>query len=368
MALTSRTSANALTPKLWAKALAAAAPQETYFSRFAGTDANSAFQVRSELGKHAGDQLTIGLRMKLGNDGVTDGQAMQGAEEPLVFYSDALLINELANAVSRAGIIDEQRGLDGWRQEALDGLSTWFGERLDEMLFNQLAGNTYTGVSSLRLGFNTVVGPTSNADLTLSRWICSGIAGTGSLANEATVEGTSTSILKLTDIDKAIERARMAVPRIRPIRVDGQDKYLLFIHPSQVTDIRGDTSTVGSFFDLQKAALQGGKISDNPLYTGALGEYNNVIIHSSAFIPNGVVSGNASQNTHVRRAVFCGAQAAAVGYGLIGGVGKYDWKEQELDYTRTHGVMAHTICGIKKMVFNSVDYGTIVISSYSAAH
>ena len=46
----------------------------------------------------------------------------------------------------------------------------------------------------------------------------------------------------------------------------------------------------------------------------------------------------------------------------------FDWVEELFDYERELGVSAQTMFGIKKTQFNSVDFGTIVIASYAAAH
>lgn len=47
---------------------------------------------------------------------------------------------------------------------------------------------------------------------------------------------------------------------------------------------------------------------------------------------------------------------------------KYRWNEELFDHKRRLEVSAWTIHGLKKSVFNSLDYGTIVVSSYGAAH
>jgi hypothetical protein len=72
----------------------------------------------------------------------------------------------------------------------------------------------------------------------------------------------------------------------------------------------------------------------------------------------------------VRRAVFLGAQAAAVGFGSNFGDGasSYKWVEESFDYKRGLGVSAQGLLGMKKVRFNSLDFGAITISTYAAAH
>jgi N4-gp56 family major capsid protein len=138
-----------------------------------------------------------------------------------------------------------------------------------------------------------------------------------------------------------------------------------FIHPSQVTDLRTSTST-GQWLDIEKAAMTGGEVSDNPIFTGALGDYNGCILHKAYRVTQCVNSGAAMPNTY--RAVFAGAQAAALGFGREEGKDQFTWSEELFDYGNMLGVSAGSIFGIKKLVFNSSDFGVQTISTYAAAH
>jgi N4-gp56 family major capsid protein len=95
---------------------------------------------------------------------------------------------------------------------------------------------------------------------------------------------TSADVFSLQLIDKAKEAAIVATPKIRPIRITSKagagggrrdynatltDKYVMYIHPFQVTDLRQSTST-GQWLDISKAAMTGGEITNNPIYTGAI--------------------------------------------------------------------------------------------------
>lgn len=99
-----------------------------------------------------------------------------------------------------------------------------------------------------------------------------------------------------------------------------------------------------------------------------LGEYNNIILKSAFDVTTGVNSSSGAAITTVRRAVLLGAQAACVGYGMKHAGGKYLWNEELFDHKRRLEVSALSIWGMKKTRFNSVDYGTVVMSTYAAAH
>jgi N4-gp56 family major capsid protein len=130
----------------------------------------------------------------------------------------------------------------------------------------------------------------------------------------------------------------------------------------QVTDLRIQSAAAGSWYDIQKAAITGGQVTGNPIFTGALGMYNNVILHTAFRVPAVVAT-----QTTVYRSIFCGAQAAAIAYGRDQGAERFSWVEELFDYGNQLGVSAGTIWGLKKLQFNSQDFGTIVASTYAAA-
>lgn len=348
---------DSLSNKLWAKKLSAEALKETYFGRFMGTGSDNMIQLKNETSTNAGDSVTFGLRMQLSGDGVTEAQTLQGNEESLTTYSDKVLINELAHAVRvrNKNTIDAQRVPFSLRDEAKLGLKDWFSNRFDTAMFNHLAGNTL--VTDMRYaGNNAVTAPSVGR-----------IYRGGAAADDAAINTDNTKTFNLAVIDACVERAGTATPLIRPIKINGENKFLMFLHDYQVTDLRTNTGS-GQWLDIQKAALAGGAGSKSPIYTGALGEYNGVILHKSNRIPMGV-SNAGVQQTSTRRAVFCGAQAGALAFGkeFSDGV-NYKWVEDLFDYERELGVSAQTIWGVKKAVFNGTDFGTIVATTYAVQH
>lgn len=337
-----------LAVKLWSRKLFREALKQTWMQKFMGETSSSLIQIKNDTQKGAGDRITCGLRMLLSGAGIEGDDTLEGNEEALTTYSDNLLINQLRHAVRSNGKMSEQRVPFSVREEARMSLTDWWADRIDTACFNQLGGNTgqtdtrYTGHNAtVAFDTNHVLYPDSDV-------------------SEADVaSSTTSSIFKLQLIDYAVEKAHTLSPMIRPIKVMGEDKYVLFLHPYQITDLRTNTDT-GQWLDIQKAAMQGGKISKNPIYTGAHGEYNGVIIHSSTRVP--------SVTANVHRAIFCGAQAGVIGFGQDDGPGKFSWFEELFDYGNQLGVEAGMIWGMKKTRFNSEDFGTIVIPTYSVAH
>lgn len=136
----------------------------------------------------------------------------------------------------------------------------------------------------------------------------------------------------------------------------------------QVTDLRVDASTAGNWFDIEKAALQGGRNSKSPIYTGALGEYNGVVLRSAFDVPLATNSTTGVAVASTRRAVLLGAQACTLAFAMNSDENTFNWVEELFDYERELGVSAQTMFGMKKTQFGSVDFGVIAVDSWAAAH
>ena len=107
--------------------------------------------------------------------------------------------------------------------------------------------------------------------------------------------------------------------------------------------------------------MQGGRVDNNPIFTGALGIYNNVVFHSSTRVPYG--ANGTTTVTGVRRSIFCGAQAASMAFGQGYGPSRMSWTEELFDYRNQLGVSAGMISGMNKLTFNSEDFGALILSS-----
>lgn len=358
MAATSYGVNDPLAIKLWSKRLSVEVLKNTWFSKFVGTTSNSVIQIKDEIQKGPGDKVTYGLRMQLTGGGVQGDGTLEGNEESLTTYSDAIVIDQLRHAVRSAGKMSQQRVPFSVRDEGLSGLRDWWTDRLDTSFFNQICG--YVAQADTRYtGLQATIAPDTGAN--------------GHYINQHAVGDTADEDLINTDtfqldlIDRAAERARTISPAIRPTMVQGRKMWVGFLHEYQVTDMRTNTAS-GQWLDIQKAAMTGGEIEDNPIFDGALGVYNGVILHSDVRVTPGCNSGTKASIASVRRAVLCGAQAAGIAYGRDNGPNKYTWVEELFDYENQLGVSAGSIFGLKKLRFNNFDYSTVVMSSYAVQH
>lgn len=416
---------DALAVKIWAKKLFVEALKQTLLDKFIGTDNSSAIQVKDDLSKTSGDKLTYGLRMQLSGDGVIGDSTLEGNEEALTTYTDSIYIDQLRHAVKVVGNMSQQRVNFDIRAEAQSGLVDWWSDRLDVNYINQLAGNTYAqsrsdlSVSSYAItGMNSITGPyTAETGATTATKIGTGGVTTPGIETRGVIPiglvATSTDAgnswlkweeqlvvtnaktgdaslgqgyFRLSMLDAAVVKARTMATAIRPIKLNGMEVYVAILHPYQVLDLRRNTNN-GQWMDIQKSAMMGGQITNNPIFTGAVGMYNGVIIHEDARIPRAgttsskttlgveVAAGDASgtvtagANKDICRGIFLGAQSGCVAfgrsYGLTGSNVKYKWTEVLNDYENQLGVSAALVYGCKKTVFDGKDFGTLALSSVS---
>ena len=361
--------------KVWAKKLFVEALKQTKFSRFLGNTPSSIVQRRTELAKGPGDKITIGLRNQLAGDGILGDATLEGNEEALSIYTDSVFIDQLRHAIRTGGKMSQQRVPFEIREESMEGLRDWYADRMDVGFTNQIGG---ASVTCVRANLAVTVSTTDTrytglqaaiAPDTAHLKIAGGTGGGGSAGDttEASLSASASWNLKLGDIDRCVATAKVTSPAIRPVKVNGEDKYVMFVHPYQTYTLRSNTNT-GQYVDIQKAAMTGGQVTNNPLYTGALGEYNGVILHEDARMPpiQAATIGSGAVTDYIR-AVFCGAQAAAFAVGQDNKDGAMTWVEELFDYENQLGVSASLIFGLKKMVFNSKDFATIVVSSYAPA-
>lgn len=323
MALTDYGVNHPLAAKIWSRKLVREALKQTYVRRFMGHTSDHIVQMKQDAKKAPGDRITCGLRMQLTAAGVAGDATLEGNEEALTTFTDNVFIDQLRHAVRTAGKMSEQRVPFDVREEARAGLVDWWADRIDTWFFNQVCGNT--AVTDVR--FTGMQAPTAP----------SGTVGgirklfpTGSSNDESV---SSVDLFQLSFIDRAVAHAKVATPQIRPVKSNGDEYYVMFLHPFQAFALRTD-ATAGriTWFEAQKARVAGGEIGDkNGIFSGALGCYNGVILHESTRVPNGIHSGTGAVLPNIRRAVLCGAQAVLMATGETNNDDSPNWFEEMFD-------------------------------------
>jgi len=333
--------------KLWSRKLMHEALKQTWASKFMGRDSGSLVQVLDDTSKGPGDRIRCVLRMQLSGDGIQGDDTLEGNEESLVTHTDNLLIDQLRHAVRSKGKMTEQRIPFSIREEARMGLQDWWADRFDSWFMNALSGNT-AQTDERYSGLNAATAADSAHAI-----VANGMT-------EATLTATASAQFSLGLVDQAVLKATTLTPPIRPL---SSGKFVMFVTPEHRYDMRRNSSSM-EWADIQKAALTANASKSNAIYTGALGEYNNVVLHESYRLP--II--DSSGGSKVGRAVFCGAQAGIMAFGRGFSSNRMDWTEELFDYKNSLGVEAGCIAGLKKTVYNSADFATITVSAAHSAN
>jgi len=330
---------NALTRKKWAKDLFKVILPAVEYSYLVGTGADSIIQLRTELGKGEGDKITFGIRLPLTGAGIVGRDTVEGNEEKLIFKDFDMTIEELNHAVDTGGRMDEQRIPWDLMQEGKSGLQDWWADKLSDIAIATLCGDTSFKIAGQTFA-QACTAPTKH--LTVN--------------DTAEASITSADVLDLHFLDRMKQRAQMPASgefKLRPLKKGGKDYFRVILH-TYVFDALRQNMNVGQWGDLQRAA---GKLQ----IPNVEFEYNGMLISKSERIT--------ASYTNVYRNVLLGCQAATWAWG---GAGESKgtvmaFVPYEKDAKRYVMIRGGGIFGVKKVVFNSEDYGVITGSSYGAA-
>lgn len=323
---------SAMVPQYWAQETWAEALSRTFFDRFTGTGSGNIIQVKEELQKMRGDRIHFYLRMALEDEGVTGDSDHEGQEGSLDFYADSVLIDKKWFGVLLDGEMAEQKSAVDLMSEASEALAERMAKFVDETIFAQLSGNTS------KVFANTPTAPTTGR-------ILYGGDATGA------ADMASGDWFGVQEIRRLKYAALSAKPLIRPVSTDVGDYFVIVIHPRQAYTLRGDTA----FQNAQYYAAARG--SNNPIFTGALGTYEGCVIHEHDGIYQYLYS-----TTDIARALLLGAQAGLMALG-----NGPSWRNYREDADERPGRSIRRTFGVKKAVFNSVDYGVIAMDTYAEA-
>lgn len=344
--------------KIWSKFLAKSERDSLEIAPLMGEDDRAIIHCKDATEKGPGDQVKFNLRARLSGDGISERDTAEGSGEALTFHQDSIVINELGHVVGSASenTIDQQRVPFELRTECKNALSDWWKDRKSVSFFNQVCGNNAETRVKFT-GMNATAAPAGSSPLIRHIW-------PSTHADDQSV--TSNDVMTTALIDKAVTKARIGNQMLRPVMIGGQKKYVMYMSEGHVLSLRNNTT--GSIWqDITKYTYSGVDAGKNPYYNGALGEWNGVILRRSQDVTQGVNASTSAADTDVRRAVLLGAQAAACAWGRKGDYknSSYRWNEELLDHKRKLEVSAWQIWGLKKTKFNSIDYGTIVVSAYA---
>lgn len=304
-----------LVPKVWAKKVWHEGVKDSYFDKFTAMDGSNVVHQNKDLENVKGDSVVFGLMMNLTGSGVEGNrQKLSGAEDTLNIYDFTVQTQLVRNAVSRFEA-DDQKSQYDMLKEIKVVLKQWLSDWLDNKLISKLSYNP------------------SNGEV-----LYASAAGTQSSI-------TANDKLTTTIISRAKRKAMMHAPKVQPIKIDGMDKYIMLVHPWAARDLKDDPKWLAA---QQNANIRGSK---NPIFTGALGEYDGVILYEYERVQTGNIgasSANVCQNLLLGKQAACFAVARPAKH-----------IEQTDDYGNIAGNGIAFYGAVEKTQFNGKDYGVI---------
>ena len=304
-----------LVPKVWAKKVWHEGVKDSYFDKFTAMDGSNVVHQNKDLTNVKGDSVVFGLMMNLTGSGVEGNrQKLSGSEDTLNIYDFTVQTQLVRNAVSRFEA-DDQKSQYDMLKEIKVVLKQWLSDWLDNKLISKLSNNP------------------SNGEV-----LYASAAGTQSSI-------TANDKLTTTIISRAKRKAMMHAPKVQPIKIDGMDKYIMLVHPWAARDLKDDPKWLAA---QQNANIRGSK---NPIFTGALGEYDGVILYEYERVQTsniGASSANVCQNLLLGKQAACFAVARPAKH-----------IEQTDDYGNIAGNGIAFYGAVEKTKFNGLDYGII---------
>lgn len=304
-----------LVPKVWAKKVWHEGVKDSYFDKFTAMDGSNVVHQNKDLTNVKGDSVVFGLMMNLTGSGVEGNrQKLAGSEDTLNIYDFTVQTQLVRNAVSRFEA-DDQKSQYDMLKEIKVVLKQWLSDWLDNKLIDKLTSNNSSAETLYASAANTQASITANDKLTT------------------------------TIISRAKRKAQMHAPKIQPIKIDGMDKYIMLVSPWAARDLKDDPKWLAA---QQNANVRGSK---NPIFTGALGEYDGVVLYEYERVYNistGASSANVCHNLLLGKQAACFAVARPAKH-----------IEQTDDYGNIAGNGIAFYGAVEKTKFNGSDFGVI---------
>lgn len=355
---------NAIAVKRWSATLFSDMAKESYWgSRFMSKaqDAPTPIQVLTQVENDAGDTINYDLFVQLKQKPVYGDDVLRGKEEALKNFSDKVSIDQVRCGVNAGGRMSRKRTLHDLRSIARQKMAEWWARWMDEVTF--IYGSGARGINEDYIEDIDYTGFAGNALMTPD-------ADHVLFGGDATSYGTisNNDQMSLALIDRAVTKAQTmgggsdGKIKVRPIRINGENRYVLVMHTFQEHDLRVATTGM-TWVDIQKAAAaaQG---QQNPLFTGAMGMYRGVVLHSHQ---SAIRFNNAGTDTlqPAARALFLGAQSLVMAFGSPGSGLRYDWNEETEDRGNQVVISSSTILGLKKTAYNAKQFSSLALDTYA---
>lgn len=320
MATTTKTDVSRAIPTVYGRKILTEARKSAFLTKFEGAQGSGMpIIVKEELTKEPGDTIRITTVKNLTGAGVTNDDTLEGSEEKLVIDDVEVSITQYRHAV-RYNKTARQQSILAMAETSVDALSYWTAQKLDSLGFTELVNSPD----------NIIYG--------------------GDATSLNTVDASDK--ITTTVISKA--KAKAEEKLMRPVQVRGElPFYVMVIHPYQAYDLKVSDTT---WQQAQREAMPRG--SDNPLFTGALGMWDGVVIFAHPNVPRAANANSPVVN--VGKAVLLSAECVAHAYGQ-----HPELVLKSFDYDNQFGTAISFVTGYKKADLDDTDTGVIAV--YAAA-
>lgn len=350
---------DALTRKRWAKDLFKVLQKAFEFNNLIGTGENAIIQLKTELGKGEGDEITFGILLDLVGAGTIGRDSLLGKAESLKFRDFKLTIEKIRKSVDIGTDIDAQRVPYNLMERGKMGLQNWWAGLLSDYMFHILAGNSQMKdelpqFGGIQFGANPVEPDADHLMIV------------GDRANEAALTPADTVTLEFLDSVKQRAEIPSLVDvgfKIRPTMMAGKGMFRVILHNYVFDDLRRNTN-VGEWGDFMRAAQ---KMQDPTVEI----LYNNMMISKSERVYSRESIGSGNGRSY--RNLFLGAQAGVMGWGGAGDSKSsvMSFHVEKLDHGAKTEVSGGGILGMAKTRFQKNgsapdhgDYGVITFPSF----
>jgi N4-gp56 family major capsid protein len=301
--------------------------------------------VDDTLSGKAGDTIRYHFIPQDASDGILGQDAsILGNEKSLSEYYFDLSIDILTQAYRKKGKMTDQRLVWNFRNEAKMQLTNWWAQKSEDLMFKALTGiisgmtETYTATTDLVIGDHRCIrADGANGYVT--------VVATGSDDTALAGAMNSSDKMSVNLIERAAIEARTAgTYKMRPMRVgkNGEEFFVLFIDLHAAHDLRFSPDWQNHAYSVIERG-----IGDDPIATGALGVWNNVIVKPSERVVRFTVD---SGTNNYARNLLIGADAAILGWAQ-----RLEYSEEMVDHNTTLSIAASEIRGQTKVKFNITD-------------
>lgn len=306
----------------------------------AGESDGKLVQVNTDLTTKPGGSIRFKKKYRLKGRGKVQDEILKGTAEKYKFNTYAVFVDTLRHATEVESPIHQQWISEDALDESRDSLAVWFSERIPLGLHLHACGVDFITDDAYTLN-NTITA-------THSEHILRPNAKTaGNL--------TSGDTMSVDFVNQLVTRLKLLKPKVAPAETPFGKKYVMFLSNEQVEQLRSSNS---DWFNIMRAAIQGGRVDDNPIFGSALGVFHDVLFMESDLLPPGLNSGGTAFKDKTRRAWVGGAQALTLAYGAGWAapgfaLNKFRWDTEVDDFAHRKQIAATTIIGGAAPVFTT---------------